>query len=347
MMSSPKGSTTTSNEPTALTVPFVDSPFLEDALPKSGLSAADQALVREYAEKGYVTIDLGMPDFDAVAASILKDLAPLYPKDDRRVAEAWYFHEGVKKVACAPKLIDVLRKLYRREPIPFQTLNFDAGTQQPAHSDTIHFHCVPHHYMCGVWVAFEDIQPGTGELFVVPKSHRLKTFDMLDLGLTPNPSAYRDYEKSMGKILEAEGLTRVPVYPKKGQALIWHANLLHGGMPMEKKGSTRHSQASHYYFDDCMYYFPMGSDPYRGKMILREVIDIRDGKFIGHKYRGQDVDLAEYKDVLTYPRPLPDWVEKPKRSDASPQKEPERSRQPSLLHSVKKTVRGLIKPDGQ
>ena len=79
MMSSSKGATAASTEPSALTVPFVDSPFLEEELTKSGLGPTDQAQIREYAEKGYVTIDLGLPDFDAVAASILKDLAPLYP----------------------------------------------------------------------------------------------------------------------------------------------------------------------------------------------------------------------------------------------------------------------------
>ena len=46
---------------------------------------------------------------------------------------------------------------------------------------------------------------------------------------------------------------------KKGQCLVWSANLLHGGSPHRDKGRTRHSQVTHYYFDDCQYYSPLSS----------------------------------------------------------------------------------------
>jgi hypothetical protein len=36
---------------------------------------------------------------------------------------------------------------------------------------------------------------------------------------------------------------------KKGQAIIWHANLLHGGSPQTDKAKTRNSQVTHYYFE--------------------------------------------------------------------------------------------------
>ena len=55
---------------------------------------------------------------------------------------------------------------------------------------------------------------------------------------------------------------------KKGQALLWSSNLLHGGSPMQDPQSTRKSQVTHYYFEGCRYWTPMLSAP--GKMHMRD-----------------------------------------------------------------------------
>ena len=41
---------------------------------------------------------------------------------------------------------------------------------------------------------------------------------------------------------------------KKGQALLWAANLLHGGSPQRDKRRTRLSQVTHYFFENCKYF---------------------------------------------------------------------------------------------
>ena len=43
---------------------------------------------------------------------------------------------------------------------------------------------------------------------------------------------------------------------RKGQALIWSANLLHGGAPQRDRSRTRHSQVTHYYFEGCRHTRP-------------------------------------------------------------------------------------------
>ena len=106
-----------------------------------------------------------------------------------------------------------------RRAIPFQTLNFDTGTEQPAHSDTIHFHCVPRHFMCGVWVALERIDEGCGPLVVYPGSHRLPDYDMLDLGLPSETSHYQRYEELV-RVLAETG-TRARGDGRAGQAIVW------------------------------------------------------------------------------------------------------------------------------
>ena len=52
----------------------------------------------------------------------------------------------------------------------------------------------------------------------------------------------------------------------KGDIIIWHANLLHGGAPQKYRARTRHSQVTHYFFENCQYYTPMNSTPTEKEM---------------------------------------------------------------------------------
>jgi len=306
-------------DPLQLAIPPTESPFLERFLETAELSGADRALMREFAVKGYVVVDTAIEDFDELSARVIEDLAPHYPEGvHRRIGEAWYFSDGVRRIATAPKILATLRTLYQRRPIPFQTLNFDRGTQQPAHSDTLHFHCVPRRYMCGAWVALEDIHADSGPLVVYPGSHTLPDFDMHDLGLALGPEHYVEYEHLVGEIARAKGFEEVAVTPRKGQAILWAANLLHGGMAVRDAARTRQSQVTHYYFEDGLYYFPMSSDPYMKSLCMREVLDLATGVFVAHRYRGAELDLEDFFEVWTYPRPLPDWVDASSRARATP-----------------------------
>ena len=66
-------------------------------------------------------------------------------------------------------------------------------------------------------------------------------------------------------MIPSTGLRKELAYLKRGQALIWAANLLHGGEPVAKPERTRKSQVTHCYFDDCSYYTPFRSDFARGR----------------------------------------------------------------------------------
>ena len=61
---------------------------------------------------------------------------------------------------------------------------------------------------------------------------------------------------------------------RKGQALIWTANLLHGGMPQNDPTLTRWSQVTHYFFDDCIYYTPAYSEEPLGRLDIRQITNI-------------------------------------------------------------------------
>lgn len=308
----------TADQVLRMNVPLAESPLLERWLSESAPAAEEAQLLRDYAAKGYLVIDFELEGFDALVERLLSELAPRYPERDRRVMEAWTFSQDVRAVATSARVLEVLRLLYQRDPIPFQTLNFDKGTEQPAHSDTLHFHCAPRRFMAGVWVAFEDIGPDNGALVVYPGSHRLPVLDMHDLGLPSDPEHYEAYEDSVRAILQESGIEPVELHVKKGQAVIWAANLFHGGSPVRDPRRTRHSQVTHYYFADCLYYFPMASDPFVRQICMREVIDLRNLRFVPHVYRGRQLDLTDYRYTLTYERPLPEGVERGELPEAQP-----------------------------
>jgi len=238
-------------------------------------------------EKGYCILDLTINK--NVLEKIVDDCKNKYPSPDiTRVQNAFQFSEHVKNLALDKQVLDFLRKAYGREPIPFQTLNFNRGTQQPTHSDSIHFNTFPYGFMCGAWVALEEINENNGPLHYYPGSHKLPFFGMDEFAIhgsavTSTYEYYDKYEKGVKDLIETLGLKKETVKMSKGQCLIWTANLLHGGDPILDKDSSRHSQVTHYFFEDCLYYTPLLSSPFKSEYDIRRPLNIFHGKPISRK----------------------------------------------------------------
>jgi Phytanoyl-CoA dioxygenase (PhyH) len=280
-----------------LNIPWINSPFFDKLLEFSALDEETKKLVKHYADYGYVIVDTELQDFDNIANTIICNLSDKY-QGNLRIQDAWTFDADVRKISLNPKILSLLRIFYQREPIPFQTLNFPVGTQQSTHSDTIHFHSVPAEFMCGVWVALEDVDGDNGPLHYYPKSHKLPIFDLNHLGLTATGSKqvsenYAAYEKFLQILIQNLGLEKVDISVRKGQALIWSANLLHGGSPILDPSRTRHSQVTHYFFSDCIYYTPLLSDPFLKKIYIREIRNIATGEVVPHFYNGEKINYEE------------------------------------------------------
>ena len=284
-------------------IPLTDlpEPLFSDAISQLGLSAEDEGVIRNYARDGYVLIDADIsPEVLNKAAAVTKR----HCFDDQgrvklgRLTDAWMGEEAIRQIASAPKVIKLLQLFYQRDPVPFQTLNFPVGTQQKTHSDTIHFHSYPPRFMCGVWVALEDIDAENGALVYYAGSHKLPIYELYDTGrpgslarTTPQEVHYGHYESFIESFIDAQGFEKRELYLKKGQALVWAANLFHGGSPIRDKGRTRLSQVTHYYFSDCIYYAPLLSDPYIGKLHVKPVINICTKRFVPSRFNGEKVSL--------------------------------------------------------
>lgn len=293
-------------------LPLIESPLFPALKASQGFTAEEERIASDLHEHGYAVFDFPDDDLDARLERIKHNLAPRYgidlvdPQSDktigeRRVQDAWKFDGDVQAVAANPAVLDLLAKLYGRRAFPFQTLNFPVGTQQDAHSDSVHFSSLPERFMCGVWLAMEDVSPDAGPLFYFPGSHRWPIVTNALIGRrgygSPLTSAQDPYGPSWNALREAHGAQEDVFLPQKGQALIWCANLLHGGSRQNDPRLTRWSQVTHYYFEDCIYYTPAFSDESVGRLALRELVSIADGQRRPNTHLGELVKAPTAPDV--------------------------------------------------
>jgi hypothetical protein len=196
-----------------------------------------------------------------------------------RAQDAWLVSGAVKRLAVNRKVADFLGELYHREAFAFQTLNFPRGSQQETHSDTYFFNSIPAGFICGVWIALEDIHPGSGPLLYYPGSHRLPVFSNGDL----QRRDMTGYGAHVDSVVRDAGIPGETAKISRGQAFIWAANLFHGGSPVADRGRTRLRKVTHYYFRDCSYFTPYATG--EDRTFWRQPYDIAAGRFVANADR--------------------------------------------------------------
>lgn len=158
-----------------------------------------------------------------------------------------------------------LEQLVGAEVVPFQSINFLKGSEQAAHSDSVHMASYPLGGLIAIWVALEDIDEQNGGLFYYPGSHKLPYATNRDIGnstgmlLSPNPN--KNYEEYLQKVIHKSSFTKQHFIAKKGDILIWHANLIHGGLPHLDTSLSRKSMVVHYFVKDRICYHELSQRP--------------------------------------------------------------------------------------
>ena len=292
-------------------VPAIESPFFSYHFPSESTDPELLRIASDLHTQGYSVLSFPDDNFDKLSQEIIDDLAPKFdfeswktnPEAKRaglRIQDAYKTNRGVKSLACNAQILDLLAKLYGRAPIPFQTLNFPVGSQQHFHADSVHFSSLPAGFMCGVWIALEDIGPEQGPLLYYPGTHRWPTYCNDEIGAYPNPKEGQGrYEALWQALVDQAKIDPQPFYAKKGDALIWAANLLHGGAPHLNNHLTRWSQVTHYYFDGCTYYTPLYSSPAHGIWRYRTPTNMLTGELAKNALEQEpnDFDPQRYLDL--------------------------------------------------
>ena len=174
----------------------------------------------------------------------------------------------IKEILEHSKLFHVTDMIFGRKTRPFQTITAHKGTEQPAHSDSIHMTTDPPGYLTAAWIAFEDLGPDCGLLEYYPRSHRLPYLLSDDVGIEGGEfqeqkyDVYkRSYEPAVSKLIEENGLEPKLFQARKGDVLFWHANLLHGGAWRGDLQKSRKSLVCHYFAEGVRCYHDLSGLP--------------------------------------------------------------------------------------
>lgn len=271
--------------------PWLDRPDAEQAIAlkiqRGEITEAEGKLARDFREKGYIILNefFDSAKLDNLWAhyeeKIYKGEVPveIYQKEHGdlflgRCLNPHFQVPRLKELTHDPRLIRLMSVLLGIKAIPFQTITGHAGSQQGAHSDSIHMTTYPMGYLTAVWIAFEDIHEDSGPLEYYPKSHSLPYMLSSDLINEPidinykRQSWYSDvYEKATIELVQKHKLEQKFFVCKKGDILIWHANLIHGGSKRKNMNLSRKAMVGHYFGEGVFCYgdrHEMMVDPYQG-----------------------------------------------------------------------------------
>ena len=169
-------------------------------------------LAKKFNRDGYIIIDLKLNK--NFINSVIKDIIKLKEDENSKKNPSIYHYnssprliEGYKKSKhikqlCKNKKVEqILEYFYDKKPVAINSINFLKGTDQPFHSDYIHFSSYPHKYLAGLWIALEKTDETNGALMVVPGSHKLEIVDYSLFKLSKPKSIielskyYKAYEK--------------------------------------------------------------------------------------------------------------------------------------------------------
>lgn len=131
--------------------------------------------------------------------------------------------------------------------------------------------------MCGVWLALEDVSEDAGPLEYYSGTHKWPILynDRIGVRISGKQTApYPSYQAVWFALIKKFKIAPQYFCPRKGDAIIWLANLLHGGSRQRDPNLTRWSQVTHYFFDNCCYISPAYSDVPAGKLALSQMVDI-------------------------------------------------------------------------
>jgi phytanoyl-CoA hydroxylase len=156
---------------------------------------------------------------------------------------------GAKRVMTHRHIVTFLQAALAPELTAFQSLIFKYSSQQPTHQDFPWVTSnIPSH-LAAAWIPCEDVHADSGPLFYYPGSHKIPKFNFGRTGILKtdsslfNPDQFSAY---LDKTCYEHGIEKKVLLIKKGDILIWHGGLAHGGSNINNPSMTRKSYVCHY-----------------------------------------------------------------------------------------------------
>jgi phytanoyl-CoA hydroxylase len=167
-----------------------------------------------------------------------------------RIVDAFAVMPEARQLFVSPRLLAFLTAIFDEDPMLFQSLSFDQGSEQGLHQDTAYVVVDQPLALAACWIALEDVLPGSGELMYVPGSHRFPDFDFNGKKhwspVDDGGDRHQEWARWLHTETEARGLSVERFLPRRGDIFVWHADLAHGGSPIVNAALTRQSLVGHF-----------------------------------------------------------------------------------------------------
>lgn len=198
-----------------------------------------------------------------------KPIKPYMQDIKAKLLDLYAYSETTRKAFFTQPILEFLNCVFEAPPMVFQSLYFERGSEQAMHQDSAFVRISEPMKFVGVWIALEDIKPGSGELEYYAGSHKQPEFLWNGESKSMPESEWRQpqhtrFLESLHENAEKYGYTKEKHYPKKGDVLIWHADLSHGGSPQTDPSLTRRSFAVHMCPSNCQPTYMLDDRKYIG-----------------------------------------------------------------------------------
>lgn len=223
-----------------------------------------QAALLHWPSDGYVVLrGLFKPSevtaMNAEIDRLINDKVVDFNFTGRKIMFAFHHSELLRKYVHDRRILDVMEFLLGKRVKVFQSINFLTGSEQAAHSDSIHMTTHPLGYMTAAWIALEPITADNGPLVYHVGSHTLPyllngSYDHGGNRFVIGDDAYARYEEAVDKSIADGHFEKREFHAQPGDVLFWHANLLHGGKKMIMPNASRKSMVIHCFADDVLCY---------------------------------------------------------------------------------------------
>jgi len=167
--------------------------------------------------------------------------------------DLYLMSDEVRALALDAELTAILGDLLGEPAVLCNSINFEKGSSQPKHIDSLYMTPRTPHALIAAWVALEDVHPDAGPLVYVPGSHRIPLYTFNDGTHHATREEGADWYDYIDVQIRLRGLKERTFLARKGDVFIWHSDLVHGGSPIADPRRTRSSLVCHYFTEsDCM-----------------------------------------------------------------------------------------------
>lgn len=294
------------------TLPWIDQPnpdidaFLKNHPPRFSVPYNMGEKLNHWHKNGYAVLEQIVPselidaywdDFQRLVnnpekhdLSVRIDLDKFLPNQQRNIKEFPKedllgkfvkindFHNSSvagKQLMAHPSILAFLEAVFNQQITVLQSLIFMYGSQQPTHQDFPWVTSKIPSHLAAAWIAMEDIQIDSGPLYYYVGSHKMPKFDF-GTGILHKPTSTKtplEFASYLEETCQKLNYPREILLIKKGDVLIWHGALAHGGSMITNPNQTRKSFVCHYsstqglpYHRNAIHAPPIAQD-YNGMLI--------------------------------------------------------------------------------